>query len=179
MSKTSEDAYQTLRKKFEKRLDFYRSVGFVPAARGRRAHVNRRACAGPACARDLSQPARARADRVPCALEESFREGRAHVGRVRSGRAHWEGCSGRAVRADCCDQCAYPLQDEVASAHTPAKTRSAVYTAGPCGSDDGPMVPRPHALAPAACGTGPIPPKTSLMVPPLQAQMAASAFSEP
>ena len=120
--------------------------------------MNWKACAGPASARDLPQPARARADRVPCALEWSFLKGRAHwrgrswravraAWRGAVGRAHWDGRFGRAVRSACGDQCAHPLRDEVASAHSrrrrkpgahaPAKTWSAVYTVGPCGSDAG------------------------------------------
>ena len=80
------------------------TCGFVPAACGRRAFVNRGHARGP---RPFLRPDTSPPTCRPCALP----------GEVRSGRAHWRGRSGRAVRTDCCDQCAYPLRDAVASAH--------------------------------------------------------------
>ena len=80
------------------------TCGFLPAACGRRAFVNRGHARGP---RPFLRPDTSPATCRPYALP----------GGARSGRAHWRGRSRGAMRTDCCDQCAYPLRDAVTSAH--------------------------------------------------------------
>ena len=135
------------------------------------------ACAGPTSARDSSQPARARADCGPCALEGSFRVSCAQCGRrpvrippskrhrqcTQPGFAHWRACSAGGLYSAARTQCTNPLRNGAAS------VQSRLYRAGSipwryvlvtaasptprrAGSTPSPQGRRPHLIVPAVAG---------------------------